>query len=165
MLSYVYFGTNDLERAITFYNATLTPLGMKRCITGDRDWDRIAAGWGIYEADGARELAFWIGIPFNQQPATVGNGSMVAFNARSWKEGTTPAKAAPSPRSDLFTTSGSLVIFETIDKPFRLNLDDIQRRFKRDRSRPAPTSGLANDRLGTLDDLPNGSRRAIPAAH
>jgi catechol 2,3-dioxygenase-like lactoylglutathione lyase family enzyme len=86
MLSYVYFGTDDLARAITFYNATLTPLGMKRCITGDRDWDRIAAGWGLYEDDGARELAFWIGIPFNQQPATVGNGSMVAFNARSWKE-------------------------------------------------------------------------------
>jgi len=86
MLSYVYFGTNDLERAITFYNATLTPLGMKRCITEDPDWDRLAAGWGICEDDGARELAFWIGTPFNQQSATVGNGSMVAFSARSWKE-------------------------------------------------------------------------------
>ena len=86
MLSYVYFGTNDLDQAITFYNATLTPLGMKRCITGDREWDRIGAGWGIYEDDGARELAFWIGTPFNQQSATVGNGSMVAFSARSWKE-------------------------------------------------------------------------------
>ena len=46
MLSYVYFGTNDLERAITFYNATLTTLGMKRCITGDPDWDRVAADLG-----------------------------------------------------------------------------------------------------------------------
>jgi catechol 2,3-dioxygenase-like lactoylglutathione lyase family enzyme len=86
MLSYVYFGTNDLERATTFYTATLTPLGMKRCITGDADWDRIAAGWGIYEDGGVRELAFWIGTPFDQQPATVGNGSMVAFRARSWQE-------------------------------------------------------------------------------
>jgi catechol 2,3-dioxygenase-like lactoylglutathione lyase family enzyme len=35
MLSYVYFGTNDLERAIAFYTATLAPLGMERCSTGD----------------------------------------------------------------------------------------------------------------------------------
>jgi hypothetical protein len=59
MLTYVYFGTNDLERATAFYDATLAPLGMKRCITGDPEWDRISAGWGIYEDDGARELAFW----------------------------------------------------------------------------------------------------------
>jgi len=86
VLSYVYFGTNNLERAIAFYNATLAPLGMKRCITGDPEWDRVSAGWGTYEDGGLRELAFWIGIPFNQQPATTGNGSMVAFRARTWKE-------------------------------------------------------------------------------
>jgi catechol 2,3-dioxygenase-like lactoylglutathione lyase family enzyme len=86
MLTYVYFGTNDLQRATRFYDATLVPLGMQRCITGDPAWDRISAGWGIYENDGARELAFWIGKPFDQQPATIGNGSMVAFKARSWKE-------------------------------------------------------------------------------
>ena len=85
MLSYVYFGTNDLERAIRFYDATLAPLGMPRCVTGDPEWDCVAAGWGIYENGGARELGFWIGKPFDQRPATVGNGSMVAFSARSWK--------------------------------------------------------------------------------
>jgi catechol 2,3-dioxygenase-like lactoylglutathione lyase family enzyme len=85
MLTYVYFGTNNLARAIRFYDATLTPLGMSRCVTGDPEWDRISAGWGTYENDGARELAFWIGKPFDQQPATTGNGSMVAFSARSWK--------------------------------------------------------------------------------
>jgi catechol 2,3-dioxygenase-like lactoylglutathione lyase family enzyme len=86
MLSYVYFGTNDLEQATRFYDAALAPLGMQRCTTDDPDWDRTSAGWGIYEEDGGRELAFWIGTPFNQQAATVGNGSMVAFRARSWKE-------------------------------------------------------------------------------
>ncbi len=85
MLSYVYFGTNNLERAIRFYCATLAPLDMKRCVTGDREWDRVAAGWGIYEEGGGRELAFWIGTPFDQRPATVGNGGMVAFSARSRK--------------------------------------------------------------------------------
>ena len=86
MLTYVYFGTNDLARAIAFYNATLAPLGMRRCITGDPEWDRVAAGWGTYEDGGMRELAFWVGTPFDQQPATVGNGSMVAFRARSRRE-------------------------------------------------------------------------------
>ena len=86
MLSYVYFGTNDLGRAIAFYDATLAPLGMQRCITGDAEWDRVAAGWGIYEDGGARELGFWIGTPFNQLPATPGNGNMVALRARSWQE-------------------------------------------------------------------------------
>jgi catechol 2,3-dioxygenase-like lactoylglutathione lyase family enzyme len=85
MLSYVYFGTNNLDKAIAFYNAALAPLGMERCVTGDPEWDRIAAGWGIYEDNGARELGFWIGKPFNHEPASVGNGSMVAFSARSWK--------------------------------------------------------------------------------
>ncbi len=85
MLAYVYFGTNNLERAIAFYSAALGPLGMKRCVTHDPAWDRVAAGWGTYEDDGARELAFWVGTPFDREPASVGNGSMVAFSAQSWK--------------------------------------------------------------------------------
>jgi catechol 2,3-dioxygenase-like lactoylglutathione lyase family enzyme len=86
MLSYVYLGTNDLTKAIAFYGATLGCLGMQRCVTDDPEWDRISAGWGIYEDEGARELAFWVGKPFNHQAATAGNGGMVAFSARSWKE-------------------------------------------------------------------------------
>jgi len=86
MLTYVYFGTNDLKRATVFYDAALAPLGMERCITGDPDWDSTSAGWGTYEDGGVRELAFWIGKPFDQHAATTGNGSMVAFRARSWKQ-------------------------------------------------------------------------------
>lgn len=85
MLRYVYFGTSNLGKAIAFYEAALAPLGMERCVTNDPDWDRIAAGWGIYENGGARELGFWIGKPFDQGPASVGNGSMVAFTAGTWK--------------------------------------------------------------------------------
>jgi hypothetical protein len=39
MLTYAYFGTHDLGKAIDFYTATLSALGMERCITGDPDWD------------------------------------------------------------------------------------------------------------------------------
>jgi hypothetical protein len=81
MLTYVYLGTNDLPRATQFCDAILAPLGMQRSVTGDADWDRVSAGWGIYEADGARELALWVGKPFDQQPATTGNGTMVAWKA------------------------------------------------------------------------------------
>ena len=86
MLTYVYVGTNDLARAIHFYAATLAPLGLPRCVTGDPEWDRTSAGWGIYEDGGARELAFWVGTPFDARAASVGNGSMVAFRAASWRE-------------------------------------------------------------------------------
>jgi catechol 2,3-dioxygenase-like lactoylglutathione lyase family enzyme len=86
MLTYVYLGTNDLERATRFYDAVLGSLGLKRCVTGDADWDRIAAGWGTYEDGGASELALWVGKPLDQQPATAGNGTMVALRARAWNE-------------------------------------------------------------------------------
>ena len=62
MLSYVYFGTNDLERAIRFYDATLAPLGMPRCVTGDPQWDCVAAGWGIYENGARANLDFGLAI-------------------------------------------------------------------------------------------------------
>ena len=65
MISYAYLGTNNLTRATRFYDATLAPLEMPRCIAGDPEWDRISAGWGLYEDGGAQELAFWIGTPFD----------------------------------------------------------------------------------------------------
>ena len=86
MLAYVCLGTNDLKRATVFYDATLGVLGLKRCITNDPEWDRVQAGWGTYEDGGQRQLALWVGEPFDQQAATVGNGVMVAFKADSWKE-------------------------------------------------------------------------------
>jgi catechol 2,3-dioxygenase-like lactoylglutathione lyase family enzyme len=86
MFTYIYLGTNDLGRAIKFYDATMGVLRLQRCVTGDADWDRISAGWGTYKNDGAEELALWVGKPFDGQPATVGNGSMIAFRAHSWRQ-------------------------------------------------------------------------------
>jgi catechol 2,3-dioxygenase-like lactoylglutathione lyase family enzyme len=86
MFTYVYVGTNDLERAIRFYDAALGALGHRRCGTGDPEWDRIAAGWGTYVDGGIEELALWVGKPFDGRPATAGNGSMIALRARWWRE-------------------------------------------------------------------------------
>ena len=86
MLTYVCLGTNDLKSAIRFYDATLGTLGLKRCVTNDPEWDRIQAGWGTYENGGQRQLAVWVGEPFDQNKATSENGTLVGFKARSWKE-------------------------------------------------------------------------------
>jgi catechol 2,3-dioxygenase-like lactoylglutathione lyase family enzyme len=78
-------GTNNLKRAIVFYDAALAPLGLsRRTLGGEEDWPDWA-GWGSYqEAQGWQELALWICKPFDGQPATAGNGVMIAFKAQSW---------------------------------------------------------------------------------
>ena len=85
MFNYVSLGTNDLERAARFYDAVLAPLGLARCSTaGEANWEDWI-GWGTYENRGAQELALWVCKPFNDAPATPGNGTMVALRAPSWQ--------------------------------------------------------------------------------
>src|ERR1700677_483066 len=86
MFTYICLGTNDLERSKRFYDAAMGTLGLERCNTGDTEWDPIAAGWGTYANGGASELALWVNKPFNDQPASVGNGTMVALRATTWKQ-------------------------------------------------------------------------------
>lgn len=75
MFSYMSLGTNDIARAIGFYDAALAPLGHHR-IT-DYDPDGKSAAWGL--DDPGPHL--WLTQPFDGQPATVGNGTMVSFLA------------------------------------------------------------------------------------
>lgn len=84
MFTYVMLGSTDLERSRRFYDRSLAPLGISRCgPQNDPGWEDIA-GWGVYEDDGAVELALWVCKPFDGRPATVGNGTMVALKADSW---------------------------------------------------------------------------------
>ena len=86
MFTYVCLGTNDLERAARFYDATLGALGHQRCdVAGEPSWEGWV-GWGRYERRGAVELALWVCPPFDGRPATAGNGTMIALSARSWSE-------------------------------------------------------------------------------
>lgn len=85
MFTYVCLGTTDLPRACRFYDACLGALGLARCDAGDDDW-RGWVGWGTYEDDGLREVALWVGTPFDGGPATPGNGTMVALRASSWRQ-------------------------------------------------------------------------------
>jgi catechol 2,3-dioxygenase-like lactoylglutathione lyase family enzyme len=69
MIGYVTLGTNDLPRAAAFYDALLGELGAKRTM----DFGTFIL-WGTGRGPG---LA--VTLPYNKQPATVGNGVMVAL--------------------------------------------------------------------------------------
>ncbi|MBI5256247.1 MAG: VOC family protein [Burkholderiales bacterium] len=70
MIGYVTLGTNDLPRATAFYDALLAPLGIKRIMD---------FGTGYAWGSAMDKPALGIMQPFNKQPATAGNGTMVAI--------------------------------------------------------------------------------------
>jgi catechol 2,3-dioxygenase-like lactoylglutathione lyase family enzyme len=79
MFSHVTVGTRDLERAERFYDAVLAPLGLTRR-TVSPDGGPAALCWVRAQSPLPR---FYVYQPFNGEPATVGNGGMVAFLAPS----------------------------------------------------------------------------------
>lgn len=86
MFTYVTLGTDQLARAARFYDAVLGALGHVRCATPGEDGVPGWIGWGEYRDQGQVEVALWLCEPFNGAPAGVGNGTMVAFAARSWRQ-------------------------------------------------------------------------------
>lgn len=77
MLSHVYVGINNFEEALPFYSAVMAQLGARqRFVDANRPW----AAW--QPAEGARPL-FVIGAPYDNQPASCGNGQMLALMASS----------------------------------------------------------------------------------
>lgn len=72
MIGYTCVGTNDLDRATVFYTELLGLLGAKVFFRSDR-----GLGWGV--APGKPMLA--VLRPFDGQPASAGNGVMVALSA------------------------------------------------------------------------------------
>lgn len=70
MINYVTLGVSDLAAAKKFYSELLADQGAKILI----DMDRISF---IGKSMAAPMLA--VCTPFNEQPASVGNGAMVAF--------------------------------------------------------------------------------------
>ena len=101
MIGYVTLGTNDFARAAAFYDDLLGEIGAKRMMQSD---SFIASHMG--------RPALSIIKPFDGNPATVGNGVMVALQVASAdKVNALHAKAlslgatdegAPGPRGDSF---------------------------------------------------------------
>jgi catechol 2,3-dioxygenase-like lactoylglutathione lyase family enzyme len=75
MLSHVFIGVTDFDRAFDFYAAVMTALGQPLRFRDDaRPW----AGW--MPRDAPRPLLL-VGAPFDGMPATAGNGAMTALLA------------------------------------------------------------------------------------
>ncbi len=75
MLSHVHIGVKDFDRAFAFYAGLMRELGYPlRFCEPERPW----AGWMPPDKD--RPLLL-IGRPYNREPATAGNGQMVALLA------------------------------------------------------------------------------------
>jgi catechol 2,3-dioxygenase-like lactoylglutathione lyase family enzyme len=71
MYSHVTIGTNDIERAVKFYDAVMAVLAHAKFREGDG-----YVGYGT--ADGEK---VWVVTPFDGKPASVGNGMHIAFAA------------------------------------------------------------------------------------
>jgi catechol 2,3-dioxygenase-like lactoylglutathione lyase family enzyme len=73
MIGYVTLGTNDMARGAAFYDAIAAEMGVGRMGGSDK-----FIAWG--EPGGPAGVG--LTIPFDGQPATVGNGVMVALEAK-----------------------------------------------------------------------------------
>ena len=74
MIGYATIGANDFEKAKSFYDVILAPLGGKRTMTSDR-----MQGYGSPASPGMVALC----KPYDEKPATAGNGMMIALAAPS----------------------------------------------------------------------------------
>ena len=75
MILYATFGTNDLARARKFYDPVLATLGVTVFDLGSEE--------ACYGQPGDADPSLYITAPFDGQPATRGNGTMLALNAKS----------------------------------------------------------------------------------
>ena len=101
MIGYTTLGTNDFEAANAFYDALLGEAGAGRIMSNDR-----LTVWGRKPGPGMVAVI----KPFDQQPATAGNGTMVALmvdspetvnklHAKALELGASD-EGAPGPRGD-----------------------------------------------------------------
>lgn len=79
MLSHVFLGVQDFERALAFYGPLMDCLGLPpRFVDRERPW----AGWQTPGVAGGRPLLL-IGRPFDDEAHVAGNGQMLALQADS----------------------------------------------------------------------------------
>ncbi|WDE14509.1 VOC family protein [Thalassomonas haliotis] len=74
MIGYVTLGTNNLDKAVTFYDQLLSSIGAGRFIETE-----LFVAW----AKSPGNPGFTITKPFNGARASVGNGTMIAFTMDS----------------------------------------------------------------------------------
>jgi predicted lactoylglutathione lyase len=71
MIGYVTLGTNDLDRAVAFYDELLGVLGAKRFMAAED----VFVAWAV----APDQPGLSVTKPYDGNPATAGNGTMVAL--------------------------------------------------------------------------------------
>jgi catechol 2,3-dioxygenase-like lactoylglutathione lyase family enzyme len=72
MIGYATIGTNDIDRARGFYDDLLGEIGARRVMEFPEN------GFTMY-GTGSRSPGLAVTRPYNQEPATAGNGNMAAI--------------------------------------------------------------------------------------
>ena len=76
MLGFATIGTNNIQESCKFYDVVLPTLGIKKVLTTER-----YIGYAIN--NNLEKIEFYLMKPFNKKAATYGNGTMIAFLAKS----------------------------------------------------------------------------------
>lgn len=103
MIGYITLGTNDIEKAAAYYDELFASIGVGRLMESDK-----FIAWGASMS----RPGFGISVPYDGNPATVGNGVMIAlamdvpekvnaFHAKALELGSSD-EGAPGPRGEQF---------------------------------------------------------------
>lgn len=76
-MNYFVFGTNNMDASVRFYDALFEGTALSQTFATDR--------MTFWQGDD-KDSAFAIATPFDNEPATNGNGTMVGFNVGSAEE-------------------------------------------------------------------------------
>ena len=72
MIGFVMVGTNDLDKAIKFYDTLLQVIDLKRIVTNEK-----YAGYSSKKEAG--DIEFYVTNPINKEKSTYGNGTQISF--------------------------------------------------------------------------------------
>ena len=76
MIGFVMVGTNNLDKAINFYDKLLNTIDLQRVVTNEK-----YAGYAL--KDKPDEVEFYVTNPVNKEKATFGNGTQISFLVNS----------------------------------------------------------------------------------
>ena len=76
MIGFVMVGTNNLDKAVNFYDILLDAIELKRVVTNEK--------YAGYASKGKPEqVEFYVTNPVNKDKATFGNGTQISFLVNS----------------------------------------------------------------------------------
>lgn len=77
MFSHITVGSNNVSKAVEFYENVLSPLGYQKTV------EDLEVGYCGFRKGEESSGAFWVVKPYNNEPATFGNGVTIGFLAEN----------------------------------------------------------------------------------